>query len=258
MQDYSEDRQDKHRATAFTTTIPRAAVAAVDALHRKIILSGARVVALSAPHHDAATIEVGRMLCQSFAASGSKTLLVDATAELRDDDELDAWVPGEPIRDGQIEGPSTAHPTDLLRIRATPRTRAMFNNPGRLQKSLRDDLAHYGSIIMTLPPILEIGEHHTNSVSLARAADATILVCTGEQTTLTEAREAVAALKDADVDLAGVILDNSNVTPPGPEMAAFVEKYFPLPGGMRRRLADFLRSSEYFNDRARALVRENG
>ena len=59
------------------------------------------------------------------------------------------------------------------------------------------------------------------------------------------------------MNLAGVILDNSNVVPPGPEMAAFVEKYFPLPGRMRRRLADFLRSSEYFNDRTRDLVREN-
>ena len=158
----------------------------------------------------------------------------------------------------RFEDPLTDYSTDLLRIRATPRTRAMLNNPGRLPKTLRGDLAHYGSIIMMLPPILEIGGHYTNSVSMACAADATILVCTAEQTRATEAQEPVAAVRDADVNLAGVILDNSNVVPPGPEMAAFVEKYFPLPGGMRRRLANFLRSSEYFNDRARDLVRENG
>ena len=118
MQDYFEERQDQYRAPALTTTIPRAAVAPVDALQRKIILSGARVVALSAPHREAATVEVSRMPCQSFAASGIKTLHDDATAELHDDDELNAWEPGEPNRDGHIENPTTANSTELLRITA--------------------------------------------------------------------------------------------------------------------------------------------
>jgi hypothetical protein len=68
--------------------------------------------------------------------------------------------------------------------------------------------------------------------------------CTVEQTTVSEAQEAVAAFMDADVNLAGVIMDNSNIVPPGPEMAAFVEKYLPLPATLRQRLANFLRSSE--------------
>ena len=165
-------------------------------------------------------------------------------------------MPGEPIGIGQIERPSAAHAIDVLRIRATPRTRAAFNNPNRLKKTLRDDLAHYDLIIMTLAPILQIGERQTNSVSLARAADAAFLVCTAEQTTVSEAQEAVAAFKDADVNLAGVIMDNSNIVPPGPEMAAFVEKYLPLPGSLRQRLANFLRRSEYFNDRAREQDRD--
>ena len=165
-------------------------------------------------------------------------------------------MPGEPIGIGQIQRPSAAHSLDVLRIKATPRTRAAFNNPNRLRKTLRDDLAHYDLIIIMLAPILEIGEHRTNSVSLARAADAVFLVCTANQTTVTEAQEAVAAFRDADVKLAGVIMDNSNLVPPGPEMAAFVEKYFPLPGTLRRRLAKFLRSSEYFNDQPRDLSRD--
>jgi Mrp family chromosome partitioning ATPase len=164
-------------------------------------------------------------------------------------------MPGEPII-GQIERPSAAHAIDVLRIRATPRTPAAFNNPNRLKKTLRDDLAHYDLIIMTLAPILQIGERQTNSVSLARAADAAFLVCTAEQTTVSEAQEAVAAFKDADVNLAEIIMDNSNIVPPGPEMAAFVEKYLPLPGTLRQRLAIFLRRSEYFNDRAREQDRD--
>jgi hypothetical protein len=80
--------------------------------------------------------------------------------------------------------------------------------------------------------------------------------CTVEQTTVSEAQEAVAAFMDADVNLAGVIMDNSNIVPPGPEMAAFVEKYLPLPDTLRQRLANFLRSSEYFNDRAREQDRD--
>ena len=256
MQDFFEDLREDHGNTGYTTAIPSAAVTAVDSLHRKIILSNARVVAIAAPHHDDATREISRMLCHSFAASGINTLFVDASAELDDADALDAWLPGEPIGIGQIERPSAAHSIDVLRIRATPRTRAAFNNPNRLKKTLRDDLAHYDLIIMTLAPILEIGEHHTNSVSLARATDAAFLVCTAEQTTVSEAQEAVAAFKDADVNLAGVIMDNSNIVPPGPEMAAFVEKYLPLPGTLRQRLANFLRRSEYFNDRAREQDRD--
>ena len=244
MQDSFNNISTNHRHSALKAAIPPAAVTAVDSLHRKIVLSSARVVALAPPHHDDATRQISRMLCHSFAASGITTLFVDASAELDDADELDAWVPGEPIGIGQIERPSAAHSIDVPRIRAS-------NNPNRLKKTLRDDLAHYDLIIMTLAPILEIGEQHTNSVSLARAADAAFLVCTAEQTTVTEAQEAVAAFRDADVTIAGVIMDNSNTVPPGAEMAAFVEKYFPLPGTLRQRLADLLRSSEYFNDRPR-------
>jgi hypothetical protein len=80
--------------------------------------------------------------------------------------------------------------------------------------------------------------------------------CTVEQTTVSEAQEAITAFMDADVNLAGVIMDNSNIVPPGPEMAAFVEKYLPLPDTLRQRLANFLRSSEYFNDRAREQDRD--
>ena len=97
MQDFFEDLREDHRNTGYTTAIPSAAVTAVDSLHRKIILSNARVVAIAAPHHDDATREISRMLCHSFAASGINTLFVDASAELDDADELDAWVPGEPI-----------------------------------------------------------------------------------------------------------------------------------------------------------------
>jgi hypothetical protein len=65
------------------------------------------------------------LLCHSFAASGINTLFVDASAEPDDADELDAWMPGEPIGIGQIERPSAAHSIDVLRIRAAANPRGV-------------------------------------------------------------------------------------------------------------------------------------
>jgi len=90
MQDSLNDILTNHRPSALKAAIPRAAVAAVDSLHRKIILSGTRVVALAAPHHDDAPPEISLMLCQSFAASGTNTLFVDASAEMSNADAPDA------------------------------------------------------------------------------------------------------------------------------------------------------------------------
>ncbi len=250
MQDASDTPHANAPAPADKPSIPRPAVAPVDALQRTIIMSGARVVALMSPHSDVATPNITTMLAESFVASGMRTLLIDATSELADTIETGAWSPGEPIRAHHIEAASQANAIDTFRLTATPATRALFNNPERIEKSLRDDLADYGVIIMHLAPILEIGETHINAVSLARAADAAFLVCTAEVTTNREVLDATNALKSADVKLAGCILDNSQSHPPGPEMAAIVEKYVPLPRGLRRRLANFLRTSEYFNETA--------
>ena len=250
MQDASDAPDDNVPAPAGQPTIPRPAIAPVDALQRSIIMSGARVVALLSPHSDVATPNITRMLSESFVASGMRTLLIDATSELADTVDTNAWLPGEPIRPNHIETAASINTIDTFRLTATPATRALFNNPERIEKSLRDDLADYGVIIMHLAPVLEIGETHINAVSLARAADAAFLVCTAEQTTNREVEDATNALKSADIKLAGCILDNSQTHPPGPEMASVVEKYLPLPRGMRRRLANFLRTSEYFNEPA--------
>lgn len=250
MQDVTDDHHPGATPHAQKPHIPRPAIGPVDGLQRTIILSGARVVAVVTPHTDVATPNITRMLAESFVASGTRTLLIDATCELDDTVQSGAWLPGEPIRPSHIQPASTTCPLDTFRLAATPATRALFNNPERIETSLRDDLADYGIIIMQLAPILEIGETHINAISLARAADAVFLVCTAEKTTNQEAQNATAALQSAGVKLEGCILDNSHTLPPGPEMAGIVEKYFPLPRSMRKRLATFLRSSAYFNDPA--------
>ena len=244
-----QDTVEGHR-TAPTTlaAIPEPAIAAIDALQRSILLAGARVTAITAPHSGTAAGAIAGMLARNFAASGLRTLLIDVSSPVTAHATAADWRPDQPIPSARIRTGGANGTPDVLAITASRQSRPAFNNIDRLTHAFRDGLGDYAVIVLHLAPVPASSEQHVNPVSLACAADATYLVCTSDETTAGEIEKAKSALETAGVTIAGTLLDASRVNAPGPEMAAVAQRWLPLPGGLRRRVAAYLRTSPLFND----------
>ena len=225
---------------------PAHLVVSLDAMQRAIALANARVVAITSPRITSSASEIARLLARNIAASGVKTLFVDATTPHPNAPTASNWMPGEPLSDKELHL-ATGNEPDRFTLLITPATRPLYNNLTRLQKTLQQDLRTYGSIVISLPPILEPDIKLVNPISVARAADSVFLVCVTGRTLTSDAEVAATSLKSAGVSIIGTVLDNTEKQLPGPEMTALVSRSWLLPRTLRTRLANWLRTSELFN-----------
>ncbi len=231
---------------AIATDVSPQTATALDLVQNAIATAEARIVALAGPRQGIATEHIARLLAENVAASGLKTLVIDVAGTIEASLPATIWRPGRPLgEDALVVMPGDF---DLLVPAVSTAVRPLFNNRERLQTALDQDFADYDIIIFHLPPVLEAHRGAANPISVARAADAVLLMCATGRTELDDAAKAAEALRQADANLIGTILDDSERVHPGVEMAEFIERIYIIPGPIRRWLAKLCRTSPLLNE----------
>lgn len=166
-----------------------------------------RVIGVTGPTHAEAVADLTATMAATFAASGSRTILIDLSQPVQDGSKSPPWVPG----DGGIG--QSIQPTpggfDVLQASPTAETRLLFSNADLYRRTFEQELRHYTSILIELPPVINGVMTGINPVGPALACDGVILMCTTGRSSRDELQGAVDPLKEAGVKLAGVVMNDS-------------------------------------------------
>ncbi len=187
--------------------------------------SKARVLGVLSPDRGSGVSTLCRMVAESFACSGVKTLLVDLTQTVvasREGCDWWDWVPGKNVAQIVKLDPGGY---EILAARPTNITRALFNNVDTLRQIFNNELSEYKAIVVDLPAVLHQREDHINPVAAARACDAVIMMCVTGRTTKQNVNLTVRELGSAGVQLGGTVLNDFHSPPPRTEKASKVTRF---------------------------------
>jgi Mrp family chromosome partitioning ATPase len=168
------------------------------------ILSGeGRVIAFLAPQARSGTSTVTELTAEMLTRIGHRTLLVDMTLPVNDNNSVPTWVPGE-NRDLMLIEALLKY--DFLSVRPTSRTRFRFNDVAKVREAFAK-WSQYDFVIADLPPVFGSGAELLNPLALAAAADKVILVC---PTSLSnkELEETLQFLQTAEVSVSAIVVND--------------------------------------------------
>lgn len=168
-----------------------------------------RVIGVTSPTHADSVADLTATMAATFAASGSRTILVDLSQPVLDGASTPPWVPGDGGIGQSIQ--PTAGGFDLLQAYPTAETRLLFSNADLYRRTFEQELRHYSSILIELPPVINGVMTSINPVGPALACDGVLLMCTTGRSSRSELQGAVDPLKDAGVKLAGIIMNDSTM-----------------------------------------------
>ncbi len=176
-----------------------------------------RVLGFTSPEAGTGVTTLARAAAEVLARSGARVLLICYASNDIAAAGATAWKPGEPGASQHIARHQDGY--DVLTAEVNAQTRFLFNNAKRLRRSLVEDLADYGTIVVDLPPILEDKPDSINPLASALVCDQVVLVCANERTTRASASQAIEAARAAGVKIAGAVWNDLGVAPLGKDMA---------------------------------------
>lgn len=174
--------------------------------------SKTRVIGITSPDRGAGVSSLCRMVAESFAQSGAKTLLVDLSQQT--DTAINArpaWMPGGGATDFIQRDPRGY---EIIASPPTTATRPLFNNVETLRRAFVDELSMYRTVVVDLPAIMEDVSGQINPVAVSRACDAVILVCVAGRTRRDRIAATVSTLAMAGVQLGGTVLNDMDQAAP--------------------------------------------
>lgn len=190
----------------------------------------ARVLTLTSPVPQSGVSTVARHVAETLGRSGAKTLLLDLTRGVGESSTATNWAPGQPGAQKLIK----PHGNGYDRLVYVPQldTRYKFNNSELLRRTFDTEFAAYNAVVIDAPAVLDPRADRINAVAVATASDATFLTCLMGRDTHDDIANCAQMLKVADVEIAGIIL-NDQISPPlgadiARSVAPFVKGFPPL------------------------------
>jgi Mrp family chromosome partitioning ATPase len=95
----------------------------------------------------------------------------------------------------------------------------MYGNVAMLRRTFGEELAHYGTIIVDMPSLINPHSGQINGVGVAAACDSVYLVCVADVTTRGEIVQAAEALRSVSAKLVGTIANDVAFATLGSEIA---------------------------------------
>lgn len=168
--------------------------------------SNTRILGVTSPTHSDSSSELASSIAGTFASSGSRTILVDLSQPVQESSTPPPWLPG----DGGIGQSIRSTPTgfDLLQAAPTPESRLLFSNAALYRRTFSEELRHYNSIVVEMPPLIDGVLTSVNPVGPALACDSVLMMCTTGRTTREQLQAAIEPLRAAGVKLSGIIMND--------------------------------------------------
>lgn len=172
-----------------------------------------RVLGIVGVERGAGVSTLSQMLATGFARADMRALSIDfsspraaAETSVRATD----WSPKH-IAPGAI----TEHPHgyDLLVAPRKPELCRLFNNVEATKAMFAEQLNDYNVIIADLPPMIREATNGVNSIAIARACDAVVMVCVAGRTKSENIRTALGDLSAAGVQLSGTVMNERHNEP---------------------------------------------
>jgi hypothetical protein len=199
----------------------------------QIVLSaqeqGLRVVGFVSPQQQSGIRELAPMVAETMARAGLPTLLIDLSAgeDWRSSMSRDAqgpacgapWSPG--VRERVQPLIRNQGGADSLKVTTHLDARFRFNNVKALRQALAEEFERYDRIVLMLG---DVGVRSgVNPLGPAAACDAVYLLCVPNEIGRSDLGDVVASLKIAGARIGGVVLNDSDQSTPGAEMANWIE-----------------------------------
>jgi Mrp family chromosome partitioning ATPase len=170
----------------------------------RIVLSGpvagARVVGVVAPGPGSGVSTFCLAAAEVIARAGHRVLVADLARRFE----------GSARGDGPLWTGFEADPTgfDVCAAVVTPQAAYRFNNGGWLRDVFMEDFAAYDTVIVDLPPVVQLGKGRINPLAAAGACDAVLLLCAKGASSPDEVANAAEALRSSRARLVGGILND--------------------------------------------------
>jgi Mrp family chromosome partitioning ATPase len=146
-------------------------------------------------------------VAEGSASAGRKTLLIDLSGPVADRRDAVAWVPGQ---SSPLQGiVRDTRGFDVLHAVPTLDSRARFNSAELLRQCLDVELESYSSIIVDLPPTIDLPEHAINPLAAASVCDGVLVVAMTGQTLATHLKQTRARLAAAGAKIVGVVMNDA-------------------------------------------------
>lgn len=169
--------------------------------------SKTRVLGVTSPSGEDNVADLSIAMAGTLASAGSRTILVDLSQPIRESVVPPPWLPGDGGI-GQSVRPS-AHGYDVLQAAPTPDTRLLFSNAELYRRTFAEELRHYTSIVIEMPPVLNGVLEQVNPIGPALACESVMMMCTAGHTAKEQLQAALAPLRSAGIALSGVVMDES-------------------------------------------------
>lgn len=176
-----------------------------------------RVLGVTSPTHVDAVSDFAVAMAGTLAASGSRTILVDLTQPVQDNVGVPPWLPGEGGIGQSIRPASGGY--DILQAIPTPETRLLFSNAELYRRTLSDELRHYTSVVLEMPPVIDGVMTSINPIGPALVCDSVIMMCTTNRTTREEIESALEPLRSAGAKLSGIVMNDDALPTLAEELA---------------------------------------
>lgn len=206
-----------------------------------------RVLGITSPTHGDNVADLAAAMAGTLASSGSRTILIDLSQPVQLAAAAPAWLPGD-SGTGQSIRP-TAAGFDLLQATPTAETRLLFSNADLYRRMFSEELRHYNSIVIEMPPVMDGVMASINPVGPSLACDSVIMMCTTGQTTRDQMLAAVAPLRAAGAKLTGIVMNDSGLPTLAEELAREVRRLRPIAPALADWLEKKILSWELLNSR---------
>lgn len=206
----------------------------MEATFQHVVGQGARIIGLTGVDHDNGVSTIARALARRGCAGGQRVLLVDASFAS--------------CSQTTVAPPSvTAEGFHTVDLRPTVEVAMPMRDLARLRRTLHDWLKSYDLIVVDMAPPLPDPKYPLPAVVLAKACDATLLVCLTGRVTQGDLELASGALRNAGAPLAGVIVNHREQPTLGAEMAREAERLRRFAPGLVARLQKQVGKSKFLN-----------
>lgn len=213
----------------------------IESLWLAIAGAGARSIAIVASNAGEGTTSLAEALTRRAALGGGRALFVDLNAERpstagRLGLAPDTILPGEHEGIGVLAQPS-------------PESATAWRDPARLAAQAAAWKGDWGHVLFDTSPVLARGASGVPPLSVAAAADATILVVLAGRTPASDVREAHQRLERAGAKLLGTVLNDRDNPSLLAEMEREAGRLEGMAPGLVRRIRSGLRRSSLLGQR---------
>ena len=207
---------------------------AMESVFQQVVGQGARIIGLTGVDHDSGVSTISRALARRGCAGGQRVLLVDASFTSCGDERA---APPSATSEG-------FHKVDL---RPTADVAMPMRDLARLRRTLHDWLKSYDMIVVDMAPPLPDPKYPLPATVVAKACDATLLVCLTGRVTQGDLEAAAGALRNAGAPLAGVIVNHREQPTLAAEMAREADRLRRLAPRVVTRLQARVSASKFLN-----------